>query len=151
MRFGTVLLMVTATLTAAFLVINWSVFAAPARFGFLFGSVDIPIGLVMLAVFALTVLAFSILAVFWQGTVLKDYRRQSKELQTQRKLADDAEASRFTELRTLLSTEMSALAARTEAALEALRSELHDTEHSIAATLGEMDDRMKRTTNGNVD
>jgi hypothetical protein len=34
--------------------------------------------------------------------------------------------------------------ARLEAAFTALRNELKDTEHSIAATLGEMDDRQRR-------
>jgi septal ring factor EnvC (AmiA/AmiB activator) len=73
-----------------------------------------------------------------------DYRRQSKELQTQRILADDAEASRFTALTVLIKEEMAQRDARLEAAFTALRNELRDTEHSIAATLGEMDDRQRR-------
>ena len=144
MRFRTVLLIVVAVVIAVFLFINWRVFSAPASFNFLVGSVDIPFGVVMVGLLALVVLAFAVYVGFWQGTLLMDYRRQSKELQTQRNLADDAEASRFTELSTLLRGEMSKLAQRLEAALDALRGEVRDTEHSIAATLGEMDDRLQR-------
>jgi uncharacterized integral membrane protein len=151
MRFRTVLLIIVVVATAAFLVINWRVFAAPVHLNFLFGTAEIPIGTVMLGLLALVILAFAIYVGIWQGTILMDYRRQSKELQTQRTLADDAEASRFTELSTLLRDEMSKLDKRLEAALDALRGEVRDTEHSIAATLGEMDDKIQRATNRNTD
>jgi uncharacterized integral membrane protein len=147
MRFRTVFLLIVMLVTAAFLFMNWRVFAAPARFSFLVGSADIPIGLVMFVLLALIILAFAIYVGMWQGTLLMDYRRQSKELQAQRLLADDAEASRFTALSTLLHEEMSKQDTRLEAAFVALRTEVRDTEHSIAATLGEMDDRMRRATN----
>jgi hypothetical protein len=80
----------------------------------------------------------------WQGSLLRDYRQQSKELHTQRTLADDAEASRFTALTTLLREEMSKQDARLQAAVDALRGEVRDTEHSLAATLAELDDRLVR-------
>lgn len=151
MRFRTALLIIVIVPTAAFLFINWRVFAAPATLNFLFGTAAIPIGAVMLGLLALVILAFAIYVGIWQGTILMDYRRQSKELQTQRTLADDAEASRFTELSTLLRDEMSKLDKRLEAALDALRGEVRDTENSIAATLGEMDDKIQRATNRNTD
>lgn len=151
MRFRTVLLIIVAVATFAFLLINWRVFAAPANLNLLFGTVEVPIGPVMLGLLALVILAFAIYVGIWQGTMLMDYRRQSKELQTQRTLADDAEASRFTELSILLRDEMSKLDKRLEAALDALRGEVRDTENSIAATLGEMDDKIQRTTNRNTD
>ena len=144
MRFRTVLLIVVAIVVAAFLIINWRVFAAPANISFLAGTVEIPLGVVMVGLLALVVLAVAIYVGLWQGTLLMDLRRQSKELQAQRNLADDAEASRFTELSTLLRGEMTKLDQRLEAALDALRGEVRDAEHSIAATLGEMDDRLQR-------
>ena len=144
MRFRTVLLIGVAIVAAAFLFINWRVFAAPANISFLVGSVEIPLGVVMVGLLTLVVLAVAVYVGFWQGTLLMDLRRQSKELQAQRNLADDAEASRFTELSTLLRVEMTKLDQRLEAALDALRGEVRDAEHSIAATLGEMDDRFQR-------
>jgi uncharacterized integral membrane protein len=144
MRIRAIVLILVTVAIVGFLVANWSVFTAPANFHVLFGSVTLPIGIAMLGVIALIVLAFSVFVAFWQGSILMDYRRQAKELQAQRKLADDAEASRFTELSALLRTEVSALGTRLDAAIDAMRAEVRDTEHSIAATLGEMDDRMRR-------
>ncbi len=147
MRVRTIVLIVAGLLAALFLVLNWSVFAAPASFYFLVGSISLPIGIVMLALIALVTLGYAIYLGMWQSKLLMDYRRQSKELQSQRALADDAEASRFTSLSTLLREEMSKQEARFEAAFAALRTELRETENSIAATLGEMDDRQQRGMN----
>ena len=146
MRFRTLLVVFVVFLAAIFVFANRQVFAAPASFHFLFGTVDIPIGVVMLALIALIVLTFAVYVALWQSTLLIDYRRQARQLEAQRSLADDAEASRFTELRLVLQQEMAKLDQRLEASLDALRSEVHDTEHSIAATLGEMDDRLRRGT-----
>ena len=148
MRARTIALLVAGMVAAIFIIINWSVFAAPASFYFLIGTISIPIGVVMLGLIALVTLGYAIYLGFWQSKLLMDYRRQSKELQAQRSLADDAEASRFTALSALLKEEMAKQDARLEAAFTALRNELRDTEHSIAATLGEMDDRQRRVGGG---
>jgi uncharacterized integral membrane protein len=144
MRVRSIALIVAGLLAALFIVIYWSVFAQPASFYFVVGTISVPIGVVMLGLIALVTLGYAIFLGIWQGRVLMDYRRQSKELQTQRSLADDAEASRFTALSALLRAEMAKQDARLEAAFTTLRNELKDTEHSIAATLGEMDDRQRR-------
>jgi uncharacterized integral membrane protein len=144
MRFRTILALVIVLLVAVFLFANWSVFAAPVRFYFVLGSIDIPLGVVMVALLALVALVMAIYVSIWQGGLLRDYRQQSKELQIQRTLADDAEASRFTTLTALLREEMAKQEARFDAAFGALQTELRDTEHSIAATLAQMDDRMMR-------
>ena len=144
MRFRTVVAIVVMLLIAAFVGTNWPVFAAPASFYVLVGKVDVPIGLVMIALLVLIMLVVAIYVGMWQGSLLRDYRQQSKELHTQRTLADDAEASRFTALTTLLREEMSKQDARLQAAVDALRGEVRDTEHSLAATLAELDDRLVR-------
>jgi uncharacterized integral membrane protein len=134
MSIRTIALIVVGVLAAIFLILNWSVFAQPASFYFVVGTISVPVGLVMLGLIALVTLGYAIFLGIWQSRLLMDYRRQSKELQAQRSLADDAEASSF----------MAKQDARLEAAFTALRNELKDTEHSIAATLGEMDDRQRR-------
>jgi uncharacterized integral membrane protein len=146
MRVRTIASIAAGVLAAIFIILNWSVFAAPARFYFVIGTISIPIGLVMLGLIALVTLGYAIWLGIWQSKLLMDYRSQSKELQSQRALADDAEASRFTALSALLRDEMAKQDARFEAAFTALRNELRDTEHSLAATLGEMDDRQRRLT-----
>jgi uncharacterized integral membrane protein len=148
MSFKAVLILVAAAATSVFLLINWQVLSAPANFRFLVGSADIPIGVAIIGLLGLVGLACAIYVGIWQGTVLAEYRRQSKELQAQRVLADSAETSRFTELTTLLREEMLKLHQRLELPLEALRVEVRDNERSIAATLAEMDDRLQRAMSG---
>lgn len=133
-------------LAAVFLFLNWRVFAAPVSLSFFFGRLDIPIGLVMLAVFLVMGATFGIFMGLWQNSFLREYRRQTKELESQRALADRAEASRFTELSALIRNELAALDQKLKTSLEELGTEVRDTENAIAATLGEMDDRIRRVT-----
>jgi hypothetical protein len=132
-RFRSLLVLVAAGLAALFVVLNWRVFAGPAKLNLLLTSADVPVGVVMLMLFALALLVLWIVVGRWQGTLLVEFRRQAKELEAQRLLAESAEASRFTELGALIREEIAKL-----------RSELQDTEHSIAATLAEMDDRLRK-------
>jgi len=131
------LVLVAAGLAALFVVLNWRVFAGPAKLNLLLTSVEVPVGAVMLLLLALTLLVLWIVVGSWQGTLIMEFRRQAKELQAQRLLAESAEASRFTELGTLIREEIAKL-----------RTELQETEHSIAATLGEMDDRLRKRGQG---
>ena len=134
MRFRSLLVLVASGLAALFVVLNWRVFAAPAHLNLLLTSAEVPVGVVMLLLFALALLVLWIIVGRWQGTLLTEFRRQTKELEAQRVLAESAEASRFTELGALIREEIAKL-----------RAELQDTEHSIAATLGEMDDRLRKS------
>lgn len=144
MRYRTVLAIATVILVAVFLIFNWSLFAAPATLNLLVTAVQVPVGVVMLALFAVIILALTIYVGMWQSTFLSEYRRQTKELQAQRTLADNAEASRFTELGALVRAEIAGLELRLGTSLDGLRAEFRDAENSIAATLGEMDDRIQR-------
>jgi len=127
------LVLVAAGLAALFVVLNWRVFAGPAKLNLLLTSAEIPVGVLMLMLFALVLLVLWIVVGRWQGTLAVEFRRQAQELQAQRLLAENAEASRFTELGALIREEIAKL-----------RTELQETEHSIAATLGEMDDRLRK-------
>jgi uncharacterized integral membrane protein len=144
MRVRSLVAIAVLLLAALFFVVNWRVFAAPVTMNLLLTSVAAPIGIVMLVLFALGVLVLSSYVGVWQGTLLKEFRRQTKELQSLRTLADSAEGSRFTELGALIREEFAKSDQRVAAALETLRGEVRDTEHSIAATLAEIDDRLRR-------
>jgi uncharacterized integral membrane protein len=132
-RLRSMLVLVAAGLAALFVVLNWRVFAGPAKVNLLLTSAEVPVGVLMLLLFALALLVLWIVVGSWQGTLIMEFRRQAKELQAQRLLAESAEASRFTELGALIREEIAKL-----------RTELQETEHSIAATLGEMDDRLRK-------
>jgi hypothetical protein len=131
------LVLAASGLAALFVVLNWRVFASPAKLNLAVTSAEIPVGVMMLMLFALALLVLWIIVGRWQGTLLVEFRRQAQELQAQRLLAENAEASRFTELGALIREEIAKL-----------RSELQDTEHSIAATLGEMDERLRKPGQG---
>ncbi len=144
MRAKTVLLLIIIAVTAVFLFLNWHLLSMPARFNFLLGAIEIPMGLVIVGLLTILGLAFAIYMGVWQRGVLNDYRRVSQELRAQQQLADGAESSRFTALSTLMKEELAKLDQHLAQELQALRGELQVTENSISATLAEMDDRMRR-------
>lgn len=144
MRVRSVVALAVLLLAVVFFVLNWRVFAAPATMNLLLISVEAPVGLVMLVLFTLGLALAASYVWIWQSTLLMEFRRQGKELQAQRALAETAEASRFTELGRLVRDEIARSDEQIKVALDALRTEFRDTEHSIAATLGEMDDRLRR-------
>jgi uncharacterized integral membrane protein len=148
MRTRTLLVVLVLLLIAAFLAINWSVFAASAKVSFVFTSVDVPIGLVMLGILTLIALTFGIYSAVSWSAILLEFRRQAKELTAQRTLADQAEASRFTELRAVMHDELGHLADRMAQMHDTLRSEIHDNANSLAATIGELDDRIQKLHSG---
>ena len=82
-------------------------------------------------------------------------RRHTKELQAQRDLADRAEASRFTELRNFLETQENAhmasnaerhaaMLARVEQLEAAIRLRCDQTDNTLAAHIGQLEDRLDR-------
>jgi len=143
MRARTLLVVLVLLLIAVFLAINWSVFAASAKVSLLFTSAEVPIGLVMLGILALIALTFGIYSAVSWSAILLEFRRQAKELTAQRTLADQAEASRFTDLRALMHDELEHLADRMAKMHETLRAEIRDNANSLAATIAELDDRMQ--------
>ncbi|HEY4068652.1 MAG TPA: LapA family protein [Burkholderiaceae bacterium] len=86
-------------LIGAFALINWDAFSALTPLSLGFTSVKAPLGLIMLGLMVFLCLLFGVWMISLQGRALMHSRRQSKELQAQRELADRAEASRLTELR----------------------------------------------------
>ena len=144
MRARTLLVVLMLVLVAAFVAINWAAVVAPTTLSLLFTSFDAPLGLVLLGILVLVVLAFASYMALWQGTILMETRRSAKELQQQRALAEQAEASRFSELRTALHDELERLGERVATTQESLRTEIHDQGNSLAAAIAEMDDRIGR-------
>jgi hypothetical protein len=72
--------------------------------------VQAPLGVIMLGVVGFLTAFFLVFVVYVQASALFDSRRHAQELQVNRELADKAEASRFTELRSFLEVELQKLA-----------------------------------------
>ena len=131
MPLRTLLLGVVMVLLALFAALNWSAFTTPMSLSLLFANVEAPLGLVMLGVIVLLSVLFLVYLVYVQSTVLLDARRSSRELNAQRDLADQAEASRFTELRTLLEDRMQKLESVVREEQSRTGSRLGDLEISL--------------------
>lgn len=159
MSLRTLFLMLVFVVLAMFTVLNWSAFMTPTTLSLLFATVQAPLGLIMLGVTALLAALFLTYLVYIQTTVLFDTRRAARELRTQRELADQAEASRFTELRGFLEGRLQKLEtvvvevqSRTVARLDQLddnlRFAVERVDHSLAAYIGELEDRMETRMGG---
>lgn len=144
MRARTFIALLVIVLIAAFVILNWVAFTTPTTLTLGFTSFEAPVGLLMLGLLAAVALGFAVYMALWQGTILMDTRRHTKEMQEQRQLADQAEASRFTELRTAMQTEFGTLGDRLGKAQDTLRQEMRDNSNSLAATIGEIEDRLSR-------
>jgi uncharacterized integral membrane protein len=109
-----------------FAAINWSVFTALTTISLGFTTVQAPLGLIMLGLIVFLCVLFTVWVIVLQANSLRDARRQTKELQAQRDLADRAEASRFTELRA-----------------DVLRR-IDESANATAAHIAQLEDRLER-------
>lgn len=157
MGLRTGVLLVVVLLIAALAALNWGVLAAPVAMSIGFMDVTAPLGLIMLGLTALLAVFFVVYVVYLQSSVLLETRRHTKEMQAQRDLADKAEASRFTELRNFLETQENthmarnadrhaALLARVEQLESAVRLRAEQTENTLAAHIGQLEDRIEGRT-----
>ena len=99
MTLRTLLFLVVFGALAAFVLVNWQVLNTPTTLSLAFTEVQAPLGLVMLAFIVLVTVLLLGYIVYLQMSGLLESRRHGKEMQAQRELADQAESSRFTELR----------------------------------------------------
>ncbi len=143
MRLRLLTVLALIALLAAFVALNWSVFATPTELSLGVFRFDAPLGLAMLGLTVAISLVFVVYMAIWQGRILMETRHQAKQLELQRTLADQAEASRFIELRTAMLAEFVQLSDRLKQSHDGLRQEMHDNVSSLAAMLGEIDDRIK--------
>jgi uncharacterized integral membrane protein len=142
-----------------FAAINWTAFVSPFKLSVVFTTVEAPLGLVLLGIVGLLTLLFLIYLVFLQSSSLLESRRQARELQNQREIAEQSEASRFSRLHSFLEVELQRLALQNDngqAALLAkldelesrLRSTVEQSANSLAAYMGEIDDKLEKAAAG---
>ena len=155
MKARTLLLLLAVVAIAAFTALNWNAIMAPATLSLGVADVQAPLGLVMLGLVAFLAALFLVFVVYLQTSVLLEARRHARELQANRELADQAEASRFTELRGFLEAELTRQAgldaesrvvvlARLDQLDRDLRSAVEQSGNTLAAYIGELEDRLER-------
>lgn len=156
MKLSTLLLLLVLTAIAAFAALNWSVFITPTELSLGFTTTQIPLGLVMLGLLIFVTALFLLFVLYLQTSALLETRRQSRELKASRELADQAEASRFSELRDVIEAEFLKLKnqhaasqseemARSEQLEKNLRSATEQSGNTLAAYIGELEDRLEKS------
>ncbi len=157
MRILGLLLLLVITLIGAFATLNWEAFSSTVPLSLGVTTLQAPLGLIMLGVLIFVVAYCLVYVLYLQTNVLFDTRRNAKELQTSRELADKAEASRITELRNFMDAEMKraatqdaaaqqALLARLDALENVLRTSVEQSGNSLSAYIGELEDRLTPDT-----
>lgn len=155
MKIRTLLLVLFILLIAGFVALNFEQILQPTALNFGFTQVQAPMGLVLLGMLALVLVVFLAALVYHQTLHLMEVRRITREAADQRVLADKAEASRFTELRQYLQTELQATVARERELSDQMRSRMdqmqaaliqviEQTGNGLSASLGELEDRLER-------
>ncbi len=125
-----------------FMAFNWQLVTEAQPLSIGVTTVEAPLGLVMLAFFIAIAFTLAIQLAIQYVLVAKFKKQQAKALATQRTLAEQAEASRFSELRATLLSQFERMTSHLGTSQDALRQEIRESANSIAAMLGEMDDRL---------
>lgn len=155
MKMPTLFLLFILLLIGTFTALNWDAFLAPTDLSLVFTTIQMPLGLIMLGILVTITSLFLAFVVYLQGSVLLEARRHSKELQSNRELADKAEASRFTELRAFLEQELvkqalennntkASIIARIDNLRDELSTSLEQTNNTFGAYIGELEDRLEK-------
>jgi hypothetical protein len=155
MYLRTVLIIAVLGILTVLALLNWSTVTEQKSLSLAFATVEAPLGLVLLGFSGLLTLLFLVYVVYLQSSVLLESRRFARELQGQRELAEQAEGSRLTELRILVTGEVQKLAdeskemkttvlARLDVLERELRKSVEQSGNTLAAYLGEIDDRIER-------
>ncbi|MGH2626316.1 MAG: hypothetical protein ACRDHY_06645 [Anaerolineales bacterium] len=155
MRARTLLLLVILVAVGIFAALNWVAFTTPTPLHLVFTRVEAPVGIIMLVVTATVSMLYVVFLGWLETSALLEARRYARELHTQRQLAERAEASRFAELKQTLETELGELRARPAAAGDivarldqmkaGLRAEVERAGNTLAAYIGELEDRLGKS------
>lgn len=155
MRIGTLFSIVAILLLAGFVALNLDEFTRSSALRLGFATVQMPLGLVMLLLLAGACTVFITSTLYIQSRSLLEGRAHARELNTQRDLADKAEASRFTELRHFLQAQAeeaqqreaamgAVLADRCAQQQQVLLARIEQLDNGLSACIGELEDRLER-------
>lgn len=153
MRFRTIFIVLLILLVAGFVALNVDEFTRASPLSLGFTTIQVPLGLVMLLLLVVTLVVFLASMLYMQSRHVLEARTHTRELNVQRELADKAEASRFTELRAYLEAQAlteqqretalgTVLADRFAQQQQVLLSRLDQTDNTLAAYIGQLEDRL---------
>jgi uncharacterized membrane protein len=135
MKIRTFLIVIGLIAIAAFVALNWSGITTPTTLSLGVATVQAPLGFLMLALLTLFTVLFLAFVAYSKTSGLFKERRHSREMQASQELADNAETSRFTELRELLSSELKKQASLYSATTATVMSRLEQLDGLIRSTM----------------
>lgn len=149
------LILAILVLLALFSAANWGLLTTPTSIDLLVLTVEAPVGLILLATTVVIVALFAVYVVSLRAATLVETRRHLRALESQRELADEAEASRFTALaaqierelagtRTLIEETRAQTVERIDALDVSFTRTLNETANAVFANIGEVDDKLDR-------
>ena len=157
MRVRTIVLIIFIGLVAGFAALNMEEFTRTSLLSLGFGTVQVSLGLVMLILLVVVTVVCLGSTVLMQSSNLLETRKYARELNVQRDLADKAETSRFTELRQYFEVRAAAEKERDLIAQEmwverlaaqdrSIMARLDQSDNTVAAHLGQLEDRFDKNT-----
>lgn len=150
---GRIIMLLGLLLLAGFVVFNLDEFMRPSTLSFGGTVAEFPLGLIMLGVIALMLVAMIASSAWNRRRAVMERGHHYKTLEETRTLADNAEASRFTELRNHIDARLRELRERDEitttefhrAGIESqreLRNQMEQMNRAMMARLAEIETRL---------
>lgn len=150
-----VLLVLFLAAVVGFAALNWSAFLTQTTLSIGVATINAPLGLLLLGLILLLTALFLMVLLYMQTSVFREARQHSRDLQTQRDLAEQAEASRFIQLREYLDEESkrgvsrddefkAALLARVDRLETDLRAAIENSGNTMGAYIGELEQRLEQ-------
>lgn len=153
MHLRSVFLLLLFVLCSVFLIVNWEGVMAEVNVNLLWTEIQAPLGLILLMGPGLLILICLIYGFVQQAGLSMELRRVNKQLQQARDLAQKAELSRFTELKSEMQKQItelqnqsasrhSSLMAAVNGVQAAVDESAQETVNSLSASVGEVEDRL---------
>ncbi len=138
MRISNVLLVLIAAAIAMFAMLNWNTITTPAILDLGIATVQAPLGLVMLGLLILFVISALVFVVYAKTAGLFRERHHAREMQAAQNLAENAEESRFVDLRNLIAEELKALEERNDERMAAMMAKLDHLEKGLGHAMEQL-------------
>ncbi|MFD3004240.1 DNA cytosine methyltransferase [Thermus tengchongensis] len=132
--------------------LNWGEITKPTSLSLGLTRIEAPLGLVLVVALGIVSLLYLIFTIGLETAALLEVRRYARELLHYKKLAEEAEESRYTELRRYLEEELRRLSEVEREEIRALEARLAETlekhGNTLAAYIGELEDQLLRLLRG---
>lgn len=136
MKLRTLGIILVLILLAVFLIINWTALSTVMTVNLVYREIQAPLGVIVVAAFAVVVLCMFIYTVWQQASVSLEIRSAYKEARTARHLADEADKSRVTALHNEMNERLTKietmLSERTEEMLTLVRTRSGEVDAKLA-------------------